>query len=254
MTALDTEERHLQTSQTFPWERFVSRFQSGGWRAPIFRDMVLVDIKAAGPSPTVLDIGCGRGFDDEAGLQAELAAESGHYIGVEPDTEMPPPAACTEFHATFLEDAPIAPGSVDVAFSVFVIEHLDNPEAFFAAVDRVLKPGGVFWGFTIDSRSHFAKLSSVMQKVAVKDRYLDMMFGKRDERHRNYPTHYAANSPDAIERVAAQFSKVEVRSLHHVGIVDAVLPKPVRPLWHVLDRATMKNGWPGANLVVRLVK
>lgn len=238
----------------YPWDNYLARFQSGTWRAPVFRDMVMADIEAAGPAPTVLDIGCGRGFDDAPSLQAEIATASHHFIGVEPDPEVEPPTVCHAFHGCPLEDADIAPGTVDVAYCVFVIEHLETPAAFFNAVERVLKPGGVFWVFTVDARSHFAKLSHAMGKAAIKDRYLDIMFGKRQERHRNYPTYYAANTPDAISRAASQFSFIDVHSLHHVGIVDAVVPKPARPLWHVIDRATLKKGWPGANLVARLVK
>ncbi len=163
-------------------------------------------------------------------------------------------SACTRVHACLLEEAPIEPGTIDVAFSVFVLEHIEHPAPFFAAVHRALKPGGVFWSFTIDARNAYAKLSTVLQRVALKDRYLDLMFGRREERHRNYPTHYTANTPEAVRDLAAAFSSVEAISLHSVGIIDGVLPRPVRPLWHVIDRATIRKGWPGANLVVRLVK
>jgi SAM-dependent methyltransferase len=244
--------RHLRTE--FPWVTFVKRFQEGTWRSPIFRDMVLHDMEQIGPAPRVLDIGCGRGFDDSPEIQAELASRAGRYIGIEPDTDVAPPASCQEFHATVLEKAPIEVGSIDVAFAVFVIEHLDQPEAFFDAIHRILAPGGVFWGFTIDARSPFAFISKAMKAARIKDRYLDHMFGRGDERHRNYPTLYAANTPPRVKQLTSRFSSCEVVSLHHVGIIDGVLPRPLRPLSHALDQVTIKRGWPGTNLAIRLIK
>jgi len=125
---------------------------------------------------------------------------------------------------------------------------------FFDSVHKVRKPGGVFWGFTIDARTPYAKLSRAMLMLAVRDRYLDLMFAGREKRHKNYPTYYAANTPAQIALVARQFARVETISLHHIGILDGVLPKFMRPLSHLLDRATLRYGWPGTNLAVRLVK
>jgi SAM-dependent methyltransferase len=238
----------------FAWEPYIRRFEAGEWRAPIFRDMVARDMATRGPAPVVLDIGCGRGFDDSPEMQTSLAAEAGRYIGVEPDDAVAAPPVCHEFHATLLEDAPIAPGSVDVAFAMFVIEHLDQPQRFFTAVHAALKPGGVFWGATIDRRSPFAYASSAMKVIGIKDRYLDRMFGRREERHLNYPTHYAANTPKRLTQLAGGFSSCEVASLHCVGIIDKVLPRAAHPIAHALDRATLKYDWPGTNLMVRLVK
>jgi SAM-dependent methyltransferase len=238
----------------FPWGEFIERFQSGAWRAPIFRDMVLHDVKACGPSASVLDIGCGRGFDDEPRLQEEISSCSARYIGIEPDVSILAPPACDEYHACQLEDARIAAQSIDVAFAVFVIEHIEEPARFFAAAHSILRPGGVFWGFTVDARSAYAKVSSAVQALTIKDRYLNFLFGARERRHKNYPTYYAANTPARVATVANKFARVEAISLHHVGILDPVLPKLVCPLFRALDCATLTYGWPGANLAIRLVK
>ncbi|CAN0488568.1 unnamed protein product, partial [Phaeothamnion confervicola] len=51
---------------------FLTRYRSGEWRAPIFRDLILADAEQENCS-TFLDIGCGRGFDDEPAIQQILA-------------------------------------------------------------------------------------------------------------------------------------------------------------------------------------
>jgi SAM-dependent methyltransferase len=239
---------------TFPWQAYLDCFETGSWRAPIFRDMIMRDISTFAPGCVALDIGCGRGFDDSAELQVSLAQGVAHYIGVEPDTSVPAPECCDEFYPQLLEVSPIKTESVDVAFAIFVVEHLTQPEAFFGAVYRVLKPGGVFWAATVDARSPFAYASQIMERTGLKDRYLDRMFGQREERHRNYATVYSANTPKRLMQLSHRFASCEVASLHCVGITDKMLPRAIHPIAHALDRATLNRGWPGANLVVRMVK
>ena len=72
----------------------------------------------------VLDIGCGHGFDGDADLQKSIAEESGWFVGVEPDAEIEIPTSFSESHRTILEDAPLEKHSIDVAYSVFVLEHV----------------------------------------------------------------------------------------------------------------------------------
>ena len=68
-----------------------------------------------------------------------------------------------------------------------VLEHLADPRTFFEKVHTVLRPQGVFWGFTVDARHPFVTASVVSEKLHVKDLYLNIMFGKRGEgRYENY--------------------------------------------------------------------
>ena len=54
------------------WSQYKRRYESGEWRAVVFRDMILDDAKALGNGRdglTLLDIGCGDGFDADKKLQ-----------------------------------------------------------------------------------------------------------------------------------------------------------------------------------------
>jgi SAM-dependent methyltransferase len=90
----------------------------------------------------VLDIGAGTGAFVAAASAAGWKAE-----GIEPHQGF---AAFgrdhygATIHATLLEDAPLADGSFDLVSSSHVFEHLRTPDAAFARVHRVLKPGGTF--------------------------------------------------------------------------------------------------------------
>ena len=118
----------------------------------------------------------------------------------------------------------------------------------------MLKDGGVFWGFTVDARNFFAIASRSIERMGLKDRYLERLDRKGAGRYRNYPTCYLANKPRAIRRMATGFRRCEARSFHRVGQLDRVVPPSLRPAVRLWDRLTIAAGMPGANLVVRLEK
>jgi hypothetical protein len=68
-----------------PWGEYVERFRRGEWRDRIFHDMVLGDVRGRPRPRTVLDIGCGRGFDGNQEFQGSIARAADRYVGVEPD-------------------------------------------------------------------------------------------------------------------------------------------------------------------------
>jgi len=228
------------------------RYLGGEWRTPIFRDLVLASIP---PGAVVLDIGCGHGFDSSAEAQHDIARSAGRMLGVEPDNDMPTPEWFHAAHRCAFEDAPIEPDSVDVAYSAFVLEHIRDPEAFWSALHRCLRPGGEFWGFTVDSRSVFAVASNAMERLRIKDAYLRFVQGKRgDDRYENYATYYRCNSPSRIRRYARQFQRVECRSWARPGQFDVYVPAPLRPLSRFGERAMISTGLPGSLLIVRVTK
>lgn len=90
----------------------------------------------------VLDIGAGTGAFVSAAVAAGWIAE-----GVEPHQGFATFARehyRANIHATLLEEAPLADASFDLVTSSHVFEHLRTPDAAFARVHRLLKPGGIF--------------------------------------------------------------------------------------------------------------
>ena len=150
-----------------------------------------------GEAPTILDIGCGRGLDGSLPLQRSLAELAGHYIGVEPDPEVPLADHFGETHRTLFEEAPIEANSVHLAFAVMVLEHLPSPQAFWEKLRTTLRQGGVFWAMTVDGRHPFARASRLADRMHIKSRYLNLIHGGRGvERYEDYPVYYRSNTPD----------------------------------------------------------
>jgi SAM-dependent methyltransferase len=106
---------------------------------------------AAQPGETVLDMGCGAGFDL---LQAALqAGPSGRAIGVDMTDAMRDKARAgaealgltnVDIRAGYLEELPVEDASVDLVISNGVFNLTPDKEAVMREVHRVLKPGGRF--------------------------------------------------------------------------------------------------------------
>ena len=253
MPAIQRENHEPFSDAT--WEDFLRRWLLGAYRASFFHDMVLADVRRLGPKPAVLDIGCGRGFDGDPALQRSLAELAGRYVGIEPDLSVRLSDCFTQVHRCTLEAASLAPSSIDVAFAMFVLEHVPCPQAFFVRLFDVLSTGGVFWGFTIDLRHMFALISLATERLGLKGWCLKRLGATEMARGPgHYPAFYQANTPSAIRRWGGRFRSVRLMNLYQAGQFDAYLPRWAHRAGRAIDRLTALLGLPGPMLVVRLEK
>ena len=239
------------------WAPYLARYRAGEWRDRIFRDLIRADAAALGRPPTLLDIGCGGGLDGDVPLQRSLAAGAARYIGVEPDPGVTPGAYFDEVHRCPFEAAPLPEGSVDIAFAVMVLEHLEHPQPFWDRLHAVLAEGGLFWALTVDARHLFGRLSLWMGRLGLKDLYLDALYGRRGRgprRYDNYPTFYRSNTPAQVRRLARRFRSCELLSFARIGQWSPYLPRGLRGLADRLDRLELRRGRPGTLLAVRAQK
>jgi SAM-dependent methyltransferase len=237
------------------YDEYLQRYRAGEWRAPIIRDLIARDIRAKDAGCTILDIGCGRGFDDDLPLQQSLAALAGRYIGIEPDPEVPLGAHFTEIHRCLFEDAPLAAGSVDVAFAIMVLEHIPEPQRFWDRLRDVLKPGGVFWGLTVDGRSVFSIASYWLERLHAKEFYMRWLMGRRgEERYLNYPVFYLCNTPRQLEQCTRGFTSLEAINFARVGQHRPVVPRWLHAVSDGFDKFILSRNMPGTLLALRVVK
>ncbi|MEC7195613.1 MAG: methyltransferase domain-containing protein, partial [Planctomycetota bacterium] len=111
----------------------------------------------ADPSWTVADLGCGTG--DAASL---LAASVKKVIAVDREPAMLRAARKrledtenVDFHAADLESLPLETASVDVAFILLVLHHLEDPQKAVNEAARILKPKGTL--VVVDMTPHERK-------------------------------------------------------------------------------------------------
>ncbi len=237
-----------------PWANWLARLAHGEWRTPVFFEIVSSEISARSGSgrPTVMDVGCGRGFDGERRIQEALATQAGKFIGVEPDPSMDPPKIFTEVFHTLLEDAPIPRGSVDVAYAIMVLEHVADPAAFWSRLYDILVPGGVFVAFTVNGAHWCAPVTRFLSAARLKSAYLTLLFGKPGaDRVADYPVYYRTNTPAQIQRAARNFRSVTTLTCGTVGDVASYAPRPLRPMVRAFDQLAHRINGQRCNLIVR---
>lgn len=159
---------------------------------------------AVGLDSVVLDVGAGAGLLNRYALRGRV----GRMLGVDFDPRVLGNALLDEAWILDGPRLPLADASVDVAFSIYVQEHLENPDAFARDLSRVLKPGGVYF-FVTPNRYHYVPLVASLTPTAF-HQYVNRTRGLRAED--TFPTFYRLNTRRAVRRVfaAAGFEVVRV--------------------------------------------
>jgi SAM-dependent methyltransferase len=242
-----------------PWdvvfEQAVRRYREGTCRDRIVHDFIMGDAARLGSPLTMVDIGCGKGFDTDIPLQQSLVRAATHYIGIEPDLAVTPGEYIKDVRRCLFEQADLRPSSVHLAFAVMVLEHLEHPQSFWDELHEVLVPGGVFWALTVDARHWFCRASLWAQRLRLKGWYLSWLLGARGQsRYEDYPVFYRSNVPADVERYGRAFASIRCFNLARVGQCDEVFPRFLRPLSQRLEAGRIRRGKPGTLLVIRAAK
>jgi 2-polyprenyl-3-methyl-5-hydroxy-6-metoxy-1,4-benzoquinol methylase len=150
-----------------------------------------------------LDIGCGRGIGLDAASHAAVRAHVDELWGIEPDPAINPPAGVFDnFQHALMETADIPQGSVDVAYSSLVMEHVQQPEAFLRAVYRALKPGGAYLFLTINGKHYFARIARTLRALHL-DEFILRVIRRQEVEEYHYPLAYKCNTVRALQKLAA---------------------------------------------------
>ena len=136
----------------------------------LFEDAALQETK-----PVFVDIGCATGR-----LLSYMNGRGWAVSGVEvcePAARYGMDRHGIDIHIGPLESACLPASSVDIVHCSHLIEHLTDPDAFVAAVSRILKPGGYFIVVTPDISGFQARLFGSKWRSAIADHMY--LFSKR---------------------------------------------------------------------------
>jgi SAM-dependent methyltransferase len=196
------------------------------------------------PSAHVLNIGAGRNL---SGALLPVRRRAARIVGVDPDESIRHNPHLDEWHRATLEDfAATHVEEFDVAMSVFVLEHVCDPEAFTAACFRTLKPGGVLFALTVHKFQYFGLTTWATTRLHVNERLLRRLKGEEVVNGYHFPTEYRMNSPHQcsghLER--AGFRSAEYRMFDKPELYAWYLPKPLKPLAPAWSRMAYKVNSP----------
>ena len=149
-------------------------------------------------SSVVLDLGCGRGAYGEASdpTTARARVLKGHcqrVIGVDVDAGARENPFLDDFHLIEGTDLPLPDDSIDLCVCVDVLEHVEDPDALFSELQRVLKDGGHLCIRTTNSWSYVALISRL---VPNRHHARVLAFVERNGRKPQdiFPTRYRCNN------------------------------------------------------------
>lgn len=186
-------------------KRMLAKYRDG---ASVYRALVSENL---GSVKSALHLGCGR----DLGGMRKLFPGDIRVVGVDPDadavSEYPGEARVGDGAQLPFEDE-----SFDLVFSEYVLEHLDNPGAVFAEVQRVLRPGGKF----ISVAPNLWSYKSIVAWVTPHSFHTKAVRVLRGDHNRNdedvYPTVFKANTGAALSALGKS-SNMEVVNLTYVN-------------------------------------
>lgn len=150
-----------------------------------------------GDDSAVLDIGCGTGF--HRGLAAgflkhvqTLRGARRKVIGIDVARESASNDGIDEFRLIDGASWPVEDASIDVCVSDWVLEHIEDVDAWFREAARVLRPGGALC-FRTPNLLHYASFAAALIPDALHFRVRQLL-GHEHTDDDVFPTHYRANT------------------------------------------------------------
>jgi SAM-dependent methyltransferase len=227
------------------------------WYHPVFTQLVLKEIRARN-KPVVLDIGCGNGVGGFIEYTQVISAEADQLWGIEPDDSIEEqPGVFYHCQQALLEDAELPGNGFDVAYAVFVLEHVQDPDEFFRAVYRALKPGGVLVAITPNAGAFFGMTSRILNRLKLDELVLRIVKRKAAIEEYHYPLASKCNTQRQLSRIADRvgFAEPEILYFQFAG-TDGYFPGPLRLFYKLLiaKRRLFNNPASLDSMICRITK
>jgi ubiquinone/menaquinone biosynthesis C-methylase UbiE len=165
-----------------------------------YRDKLFSVLPASGFS--WLDLGCGHQVFAAwmTADQQQLVRRAGLAVGI--DLDLPSLKAHEGLNAKIygnLTQIPLRDESFELITANMVVEHLEQPEAVFRQVNRLLKPGGLFVFHTTNERNPMLRMAAKVPQ-GLKNKIIYLLEHRKPEDV--FPTQYRVNRPDQIVALA----------------------------------------------------
>ena len=189
------------------------------------------------PGAAVLNVGGGC---NGSGQFPAIRRRAAHLVVVDPSARVHDNGDADRcFQATLEDFARDHPRTFDVAYAIFVMEHVADPVAFTEAAARVLKPGGVFLAVTLNRWHYFGMTTWATSRMGVNDWLLRRLRDPHCIEGYHCRTEYRINSIRSTTRYLerAGFSEVEFRMWDLPSMYEPYLPPRLKGFATAWNRA-----------------
>lgn len=196
------------------------------------------------PGADVLNVGGGC---NASGAFPRIRARAGLVVAVDPSARVLDNSDADETHQLTLEEFSLTHADrFDVAFAVFVLEHVADPVQFTEAAARVLRPGGVFMAITLNRWHYFGLTTWLASRLGVDEWLLRRVRDPRQVEAYHFHTEYRLNTIRGISRhlERAGFTDVDFRVWDLPRAYEPYLPGRLSALATVWNRAAYLVGRP----------
>jgi SAM-dependent methyltransferase len=192
----------------------------------------------------VINIGGGC---NTSGRHPRIRKRAGWLVTVDPSGRIHADSDADERHQLTLEEyAAEHQEKFDVAFAVFVLEHVAHPEEFVAAAATVLRPGGLLFALTPNKRHYFGLATWAANRLRIEEPLLNAVRDRNRVAGYHVPTEYRLNSIRTVSRhlERAGFAGVEYRMWDLPRMYEPYLPGPSHHLAGAWNRLAYRTGRP----------
>lgn len=153
---------------------------------------------------TVLDVGCGAGSYGNDPLPWRknlriLRGKAGRVIGIDVDENARNNPFLDEFRLIKDDAWPVESDSIDLLVCDNVLEHIKEPELFFAQIQRVLKNGGILCVRTPNRWNYIAIAATLIPNKAHAKVLSVVQDGRKEEDV--FPTFYRCNTVGKLKKI-----------------------------------------------------
>jgi SAM-dependent methyltransferase len=158
-----------------------------------------------GPSCDVLDLGAGAGLN-----RYDLRGKVRQIVGVDLDPRVSSNPLLDRGIVVQPGPLPFEDNSFDVVFSIYVLEHVENPREMVAEIRRILRPNGVFLALT-PNKNHYVPIIARLTPTSFHQRVNE---GRGRAIEDTFPTVYRMNTRrDLLRQFAPGFECVTFEML-----------------------------------------
>jgi ubiquinone/menaquinone biosynthesis C-methylase UbiE len=155
------------------------------------------------PSDEILDVGAGTGQLSSYAFKGEVK----QMVGVDLDPRVTDNPLLDQGVVADVYQLPFESNRFDLAFAIYVLEHIREPDRLVREISRVLRPGGMFFALT-PNRHHYVSLIAALTPTRF-HRWYNRKRGRAEED--TFPTYYRMNSRRTLRR---QFGQVSFHAVH----------------------------------------